>query len=55
MRVGYYVNNDYIDPELRETPPEIPQFDKVRIEIKRVRRREKRWYFLLISSILGQK
>ena len=30
MRVGYYVNNDYIDPELRETPPEIPQFDKVR-------------------------
>ena len=30
VRVGYYVNNDYIDPELRETPPEIPQFDKVR-------------------------
>jgi len=28
-RVGYYVNNDYIDPELRETPPDIIQFDKV--------------------------
>ena len=29
VRVGYYVNNDYTDPELRENPPEIPQFDKV--------------------------
>ena len=27
--MGYYVNNDYTDPELRENPPEIPQFDKV--------------------------
>lgn len=33
VRVGYYVNNDYIDPELRETPPEIPQFDKVQKNI----------------------
>lgn len=29
VSVGYYVNNNYIDPELIETPPEIHQFDKV--------------------------
>ena len=29
VRVGYYVNNDYTDPEMRDNPPEIPQFDKV--------------------------
>lgn len=33
VRVGYYVNNDYTDPELRETPPEIPQWDKVQKNI----------------------
>jgi len=33
VRVGYYVNNDYTDPELRENPPEIPQFDKVQKNI----------------------
>lgn len=31
VRVGYFVNNDYTDPELRENPPAIPQFDKVLI------------------------
>uniref|UniRef100_T1JK92 Histone chaperone asf1 n=1 Tax=Strigamia maritima TaxID=126957 RepID=T1JK92_STRMM len=29
IRVGYYVNNEYSDPELRENPPAIPQFDKM--------------------------
>jgi len=29
MRVGYYVNNEYLDPELKENPPQEPDFDKV--------------------------
>ncbi|XP_071439526.1 histone chaperone asf1-like isoform X2 [Hetaerina americana] len=29
MRVGYYVNNDYEEPELRENPPACPLFDKL--------------------------
>lgn len=29
VRVGYYVNNEYADDQLRETPPTPPQFDKV--------------------------
>lgn len=29
VRVGYYVNNSYTDPELQETPPDVPQFEKV--------------------------
>eukprot|EP01135_Chromosphaera_perkinsii_P005183 Nk52_evm1s322 gene=Nk52_evmTU1s322 len=29
IRVGYYVNNDYVDPELRENPPPKVQLDKV--------------------------
>ena len=29
MRVGYYVNNEYEDPELREEPPSEPQFAKL--------------------------
>lgn len=30
VRVGFFVNNEYADPELKENPPEKPQFDKVR-------------------------
>ena len=30
IRVGYYVNNEYGDPELKENPPSNPDFDKVR-------------------------
>ncbi|XP_037072423.1 histone chaperone asf1-like [Pollicipes pollicipes] len=33
VRVGYYVNNDYADPELKESPPEQPQFDKMQRNI----------------------
>ena len=29
IRVGYYVNNEYSDPELKESPPNEPDFDKV--------------------------
>lgn len=29
VRVGYYVTNEYEDPELREIPPTEPQFDKL--------------------------
>ena len=31
VRVGYYVNNEYADPELAENPPTKPAFDKVYI------------------------
>lgn len=30
IRVGYYVNNEYTDPELRENPPLKPDFSQVR-------------------------
>lgn len=33
IRVGYYINNDYADPELRESPPALPQFDKLQRNI----------------------
>ena len=29
VRVGYYVTNEYEDPEMREMPPAAPQFDKL--------------------------
>lgn len=29
IRVGYFVNNEYDDPELKENMPSTPQFDKV--------------------------
>lgn len=33
IRVGYYVSNEYTDPELQETPPEKPDFDKLQRNI----------------------
>ncbi|KAL7989312.1 hypothetical protein Chor_011978 [Crotalus horridus] len=30
IRIGYYVNNEYINPELRENPPLKPDFSQVR-------------------------
>lgn len=33
IRVGYYVNNSYIDPELVENPPATPQYDKLQRNI----------------------
>jgi len=29
VRIGYYVNNEYTDPELNENPPAQPIFQKV--------------------------
>lgn len=29
IRVGYFINNEYSDPEMRENLPSPPQFDKV--------------------------
>ncbi len=29
VRVGYFVNNDYTDPEMKDNPPPVPQYDKV--------------------------
>jgi len=29
IRVGYYVNNEYVEPELKENPPQEPDFNKV--------------------------
>lgn len=29
VRVGYFINNEYSDPEMREMPPAKPQFDKL--------------------------
>lgn len=33
IRVGYYVNNEYEDEELRENPPEKVDLTKVRREV----------------------
>ncbi|GAB1601001.1 histone chaperone asf1b-B-like [Argonauta hians] len=33
IRVGYYVNNEYSDPELKETPPDNPVYDKLQRNI----------------------
>jgi histone chaperone ASF1 len=30
-RVGYYVNNEYTDPEMRENPPSQVQFEQVNV------------------------
>lgn len=29
VRVGYFINNDYTDPELKEVPPPKPIFEKL--------------------------
>lgn len=31
IRIGYYVNNEYTDPELRENPPIKPDYTQVSI------------------------
>lgn len=33
IRVGYYVNNEYPDPELRENPPSKPDFSQLQRNI----------------------
>lgn len=29
VKIGYFINNEYTDPELKENPPSVPEFDKV--------------------------
>ena len=33
IRIGYYVNNEYTEPELRENPPIKPDYTQVRIMV----------------------
>ncbi|KXJ14531.1 histone chaperone asf1 isoform X2 [Exaiptasia diaphana] len=33
VRVGYYVNNDYVDPEMKENPPAKPVIEKLQRNI----------------------
>jgi len=33
VRVGYYVNNSYTDPEMQESPPDTPVFEKLQRNI----------------------
>ncbi|XP_048347869.1 histone chaperone ASF1B [Sphaerodactylus townsendi] len=33
IRIGYYVNNEYVDPELRENPPLKPDFSQLQRNI----------------------
>lgn len=34
IRIGYYVNNEYTDPELRENPPLKPDYTQVTRELR---------------------
>lgn len=43
VRVGYFINNDYTDPELKENPPAKPQFDKMSRNILATRPRVTRF------------
>mmetsp|Transcript_24273 Transcript_24273/g.30883 ORF Transcript_24273/g.30883 Transcript_24273/m.30883 type:complete len:154 (-) Transcript_24273:114-575(-) len=42
-RVGYYVNNDYTDEELKENPPATPIIDKITRNILLDKPRVTRW------------
>ena len=33
IRIGYYVSNDYTDPEMKENNPSPPQWDKLQRNI----------------------
>jgi len=33
LRVGYYVSNEYDDPEMQENPPDKPDFERLRRNI----------------------
>ena len=50
VRVGYYVNNEYDDPELQQDPPAKPLIDRVKRSIlaekPRVTRFAIKWYDL---------
>lgn len=53
VRVGYYVNNEYADPELIENPPAKPVIEKIKRNIlaekPRVTRFAIKWYVVTAS------
>ena len=57
VRVGYYVNNEYTEPELAENPPSKPVIEKIRRNIlaekPRVTRFAIKWYVLFLSLHCG--
>jgi hypothetical protein len=62
VRVGYYVNNEYIEEELRENPPDKVIFDKLYRNIladkPRVTRMPIKWYvkyFLFLKIVYINK
>lgn len=36
IRIGYYVNNEYTDPELRENPPLKPDYTQVKHKMQHI-------------------
>jgi histone chaperone ASF1 len=51
VRVGYFINNEYTEPELRENPPAQPQFDKVSIALHGANNSETNWKGTCICSV----
>jgi histone chaperone ASF1 len=43
IRIGYYVNNEYDTPELRESPPNPPILDRISRNILETKPRVTRW------------
>lgn len=46
VRVGYFINNEYTDPEMRENPPAVPQFDKVITYLSLLLKKNKCKYYI---------
>jgi hypothetical protein len=56
VRVGYFINNEYTEPELRENPPAQPQFDKVSIRCMFQHIRYERWLRdILFERFVGMR
>ncbi len=36
VRIGYFVSNEYVDPELKENPPATPIYEQVMIALLNV-------------------
>lgn len=53
VRVGYFINNDYNDAELRENPPQKPLFDKLTRNILASKPRVTRFKINWDDSALG--
>ena len=49
VRVGYYVNNEYSDPEMNENPPSTPQYGKVCMQVCML------WYICMFLETMMRK